>query len=150
MAAFKSKKRGKIVLMGLYPFEDHLPGTLAYVGGAKIVSTISQCFLGMLPGEITWKPEINMEQVKNLKKVVKNAGGKPTPYQVDLMRYYQWKHINDIQKRPLEESYQAKVLENFTWEDWADQSKTVSNPHKRGDIRLKDYPYRGKPVEGDK
>ena len=102
----------------------------------------------MLPEEITWNPEVNMEDVENLKRVVKKAGGNPTPYQVDLMRYYQWKHINDIQKRPLTESYQTKLLENFKWEDWVDKSKTVSNPHKRGDIRLKNYPYRGKPVEG--
>jgi hypothetical protein len=31
-----------------------------------------------------------------------------------------------------------------------DESKTVSNPHKRGDVRLKNYPYRGRPIEGDK
>jgi formylmethanofuran dehydrogenase subunit E len=102
----------------------------------------------MLPEEITWKPEVNMEEVENLKKVVKKAGGDPTPYQVDLMRYYQWKHINDIQKRPLKETYQAKLLEDFKWDDWVDKSKSISNPHKRGDIRLKDYPYRAKPVEG--
>ena len=102
----------------------------------------------MLPGKINWKPAVDMEAVLNLKMVVKKAGGNPTPYQVDQMRYYQWKHINDIQKRPLEESYQTKVIENFVWEDWIDPTKTVSNPHKRGDIRLKNYPYRGKPVEG--
>lgn len=103
----------------------------------------------MLPEKITWKPEVNMKEVMELKRVVKAAGGKPTPYQVDLMRYYQWKHINDIQKRPLEESYQTKILENFKWEDWADSSKAVANPHGRGDIRLKNYPYRGRPVEGE-
>ena len=103
----------------------------------------------MLPEKIAWTPEVNMDEVRELKKVVKAAGGKPTPYQVDLMRYYQWKHINDIQKRPLEESYQAEAIENFKWEDWVDSSKAIPNPHKRGDIRLKNYPYRGRPVEGE-
>jgi hypothetical protein len=104
----------------------------------------------MLPGKITWTPKVSMQEVLNLKKVVKDAGGKPTPYQVDLMRYQQYMHINDIVSRPLEESYQAKVIENFKWEDWADLSKTIPNPDKRADIRLKNYPYRGKPVEGPK
>ncbi len=102
----------------------------------------------MLPEEIAWTPKVNMQEVLDLKKVVKDAGGNPTPYQVDLMRYYQYMHIDDIQSRPLEESYQAKILENFKWEEWADPTKAVANPHKRGDIRLKNYPYRGKPVEG--
>jgi len=100
----------------------------------------------MLPGKIKWKTKINMDEVLKLKKVVKNAGGNPTPYQVDQMRYYQWMHINDILSRPLEESYQAQILKDFRWEDWVDASKTISNPHKRGDIRLKDYPYREKPI----
>ena len=104
----------------------------------------------MLPGKITWTPKVNMQEVLNLKKVVKDAGGKPSPYQVDLMRYQQYMHINDILSRPLEESYQAKVIENFKWEDWVDPTKTMSNPHKRADIRLKNYPYRGKPIEGPK
>jgi len=102
----------------------------------------------VLPGEINWKPEVDMEEVKKLKKIVKAAGGKPTPYQVDLMRYFQWRHINDIQKRPLEESFQAKIIQNFRWEDWVDTSKSIPNPHKREDILLKNYPYRNKPVEG--
>jgi hypothetical protein len=102
----------------------------------------------VLPGKIAWKPATDMQTVMALKKVVKNSGGKPTPYQVDLMRYYQYQHINDILARPLAESYQVKVLENFKWEDWADPQKKIAKPHKRGDIRLKNYPYRGKPVEG--
>jgi len=102
----------------------------------------------MLPGKIKWKTKINMDEVLKLKKVVKNAGGNPTSYQVDQMRYYQWMHINDILSRPLEESYQAQILKDFRWEDWVDASKTISNPHKRGDIRLKDYPYREKPIAG--
>lgn len=102
----------------------------------------------VLPGEIDWQPKVSMKEVLELKKVVKAAGGKPTPYQVDLMRYYQYRHINDIQSRPLEKSYQVKVLDDFKWADWVDPSKTVPNPHKRADIRLKNYPYRGRPVEG--
>jgi len=52
-----------------------------------------------------------------LKKEVKNSKGHPTPYQVDLLRYYQWKHVNDVLSHPLDESYQAKVIENFNWDD---------------------------------
>lgn len=102
----------------------------------------------MLSESIDWTPEVGMDEVLELKKVVKEAGGNPTPYQVDLMRYYQYKQINDIQSRPLEDSYQTKVIEDFKWEDWVDPSKEVDNPHKRGDIRLKDYPYREKPIQG--
>lgn len=102
----------------------------------------------MLPEKITWKPKVNMQEVLELKKVVKAAKGKPSPYQVDLMRYYQYKHINDIQSHPLEDSYQAKIIPNFKWKAWVDPSKTIPNPHKRGDIRLKDYPYRKRPIDG--
>jgi formylmethanofuran dehydrogenase subunit E len=101
----------------------------------------------MLPGKITWKPKVTMKEVEDLKAVVKKSGGKPTPYQVDLMRYQQWLHVNDILDHPLEESYQAKVIENFKWEDWIDPAKTISKPHKRTDTRLKNYPYRSKPIE---
>ncbi len=101
----------------------------------------------MLPGVINWKPKISMEEVEALKAVVKNAGGEPTPYQVDLMRYQQWAHVNDILEHPLEDSYQAKVIENFKWADWIDPSKVIAVPHKRSDTRLKDYPYRRKPIE---
>ena len=100
----------------------------------------------MLPEKIEWKTKADMEKVKALKKVVKKAGGKATPYQVDLMRYYQYVHINDVMSHPLEESYQTKILKDFEWEDWVDPTKTISNPHKRGDIRLKDFPYRKKPI----
>jgi formylmethanofuran dehydrogenase subunit E len=102
----------------------------------------------MLPGKIKWKTKINMDDVHALKQVVKKAGGNPTPYQVDQMRFYQWMHINDILNHPLEESYQTQILKDFRWEDWVDASKTIPNPHKRGDIRLKDYPYREKPIAG--
>jgi formylmethanofuran dehydrogenase subunit E len=101
----------------------------------------------MLPGKINWKPKISMEEVEALKAVVKNAGGNPTPYQVDLMRYQQWAHVNDILEHPLEDSYQAKVIKDFKWADWIDPTKVIATPHKRTDTRLKDYPYRSKPIE---
>jgi formylmethanofuran dehydrogenase subunit E len=101
----------------------------------------------MLPGKITWKPKVDMKEVEALKAVVKKSGGNPTPHQVDLMRYQQWLHVNDILEHPLEESYQARVIENFKWEEWIDPEKTVTKPHKRSDTRLKDYPYRNKPIE---
>ena len=101
----------------------------------------------MLPGKITWKPKITMQDVEALKAVVKAAGGNPTPYQVDLMRYQQWVHINDILDRPLTESYQAQVIENFKWNDWIDPGKVIVKPHERSDVRLKNHPYRGHPVE---
>jgi len=100
----------------------------------------------MLPGKITWKPKVTMKDVEELKAVVKKAGGKPTPYQVDLMRYQQWLHLHDILEHPLEESYQAKTIENFKWEEWINLAKTVAKPHERSDTRLKNYPYRAQPV----
>jgi hypothetical protein len=102
----------------------------------------------MLPGKITWTPKVSMPDVESLKAVVKLAGGYPTPYQVDLMRYQQWVHVNDILDRPLAESYQAQVIDNFKWDDWIDPGKVIAKPHVRGDIRLKNHPYRGRPVEG--
>lgn len=100
----------------------------------------------VLPGRISWKPRITMKDVEALKAVVKQAGGQPTPYQVDLMRHQQWLHVNDILDHPLEESYQARVIENFRWEDWIDPAKTVARPHVRSDTRLKNHPYRRAPV----
>jgi len=100
----------------------------------------------MLPGKIDWKPKVDVQKVMDLKSVVKKAGGHPTPYQVDEMRYLQWKHINDILEHPLSDSYQAKVIKNFKWSDWVDPSKTIANPNQRGDVRLKNYPYRERPI----
>lgn len=100
----------------------------------------------VLPGKIKWTPKVNMQDVIKLKKEVKNAKGHPTPYQVDLLRFYQWKHINDVLSHPLHDSYQAKVIKNFKWDDWVDKEKTFTNPIKRGDIRLKNYPYRKTPI----
>ena len=100
----------------------------------------------MLPGKINWKPKVDTEKVMELKAVVKKAGGNPTPYQVDEMRYLQWMHINDILEHPLEDSYQAKVIDHFKWSDWADSGKSISDPIKRSDVRLKNYPYRERPI----
>jgi len=66
------------------------------------------------------------------------------------MHYYQWQHVNDILSRQMSESYQAEIIENFKWEGWVDTTKIVLNPHKRGDIRLKNYPYRERPVSEGK
>ncbi len=100
----------------------------------------------MLPGKIAWKPKVSMKDVMALKSAVKKSGGKPTPFQVDLMRYQQWSHVNDILERPLEESYQAKVIEDFKWEDWIDPDKTIVKTHERADTRLKNHPYRSNPI----
>ncbi len=102
----------------------------------------------MLPEAITWQPKMTMLDVERLKEAVKKAGGEPTPYQVDQMRYQQWSHLNDILSRPLEESYQARVIENFRWSDWIDPAKTLAKPHVRSDTRLKNYPNRSRPIEG--
>lgn len=104
----------------------------------------------VLPGVIAWKPKMDVAELKRLKEVVKSAGGRPTPYQVDLMRYQQWTHVNDILNHPLEDSYQAKVIENFKWQDWIDPSKSVAKPHARSDTRLKNFPYRERPISGPK
>jgi formylmethanofuran dehydrogenase subunit E len=104
----------------------------------------------VLPETITWKPKIDPKEILTLKAVVKKAGENPTPYQMDLMRYHQWSHINDILSHPLEESYQTQVIENFKWDDWVDPAMRMSKTIKRSDIRLKDFPYRGKPIEGPK
>lgn len=101
----------------------------------------------MLPGKITWKPKVTLKDVEDLKAIVKKAGGNPTPYQVDLMRHQQWLHINDVLDRPLEESYQTQVIENFKWEDWMDPEKAITKTHVRSDTRLKNYPYRSQPIE---
>jgi len=102
--------------------------------------------LVVLPEKISWTPSVSTEEMMNLKKVVKKANGKQTPYQVDLMRYYQWRLINDILSHPLQESYQAKIIENFKWEEWIDQDKKIPVPHARSDTRLKNDFYRKRPV----
>jgi len=102
----------------------------------------------MLPGSITWTPAVSMQEMMDLKRAVKAAGGTPTPYQVDLMRYQQWRHVNDILEHPLRESYQARVVPNFRWADWIDGTKTVAKPIPRSDVRLKNYPNRARPIDG--
>jgi len=103
----------------------------------------------VLPGKIKWKTKINMQAVINLKMKVKNSKGRPTPYQVDLLRYYQWMHVNDVLSHPLEDSYQTKIIKGFKWDDWVDKRKTIPNPHARGDIRLRNFPYRKRPISGE-
>ena len=102
----------------------------------------------VLPGSIAWTPAVSMREMMELKRAVKAAGGTPTPYQVDLMRYQQWRHVNDILEHPLRESYQARIVTNFRWADWIDPAKTVAKPHPRSDVRLKNYPYRARPIDG--
>lgn len=101
----------------------------------------------MLPGKITWTPKVSMKEVEALKSVVKNSGGKPTPYQVDLMRYQQWAHVNDILEHPLTASYTAAIIPDFKWADWIDPTKAVPEPVIRSDVRLKNYPYRRQPID---
>ena len=102
----------------------------------------------VLPESIDWTPAVSMQEMVDLKRAVKAAGGTPTPYQVDLMRYQQWRHVNDILERPLRESYQAHIVPDFRWADWIDPAKTVAKPHPRSDVRLKNYPYRARPIDG--
>ena len=102
----------------------------------------------VLPESITWTPAVSVQEMVELKRAVKAAGGTPTPYQVDLMRYQQWRHVNDILERPLHESYQARIVPDFRWADWIDPAKTVAKPHPRSDVRLKNYPYRARPIDG--
>ncbi len=100
----------------------------------------------VLPEKINWKTKVNMQEVMDLKKEVKNAKGNPSPYQVDLLRFYQWQHVNDILSHPLHESYQAKIIEDFNWDDWVDNTKGITNSFERSDTRLKNHPYREKPI----
>jgi len=102
----------------------------------------------VLPGRIDWKPQVDVEEIKRLKTIVKHPEKKPTPYDVDKLRYLQWKHVNDVLTHPLKESYQARVVAGFEWENWIDPTKRIANPHLRGDIRLKNFPYRTRPVSG--
>ena len=100
----------------------------------------------VLPGTIDWKPAVSMEEVIKLKMTVKRQQN-PTPYQVDLLRYMQWKHIDNILEHPLDQSYQAKIIPNFKWADWIDPKLVMPNPIKRSDIRYKNFPYRSQPIE---
>ncbi|MBW1707264.1 MAG: hypothetical protein JRJ86_19240 [Deltaproteobacteria bacterium] len=139
---FKDKKYGHAII--LYRQDTNVAVLATWKQGIDTIPGQPP----VLPGKINWKTKISTDAVKNLKKVVKKAGGRPTPYQVDLMRYYQWTHVNDILSHPLSKSYHAKIIKNFKWEEWIDPTKTIPNPHKRGDIRIKNYPYRKRPVSG--
>lgn len=100
----------------------------------------------VLPGAISWKPAVSMDEMMKLKMTVKQQHD-PTPYQLDLMRYMQWKHIDNILEHPLEESYQTRVIPNFKWADWIDPKMVMPNLIKRTDIRYKNFPYRSQPIE---
>ena len=65
-----------------------------------------------------------MDEIMKLKLAVKMKGN-ATPYEVDLMRYQQFRHVNDVLGRPLEESYQAQVIPNFKWAEWIDPAKVM-------------------------
>ena len=81
-----------------------------------------------------------MKEVLDLKKVVKKADGKQTPYQVDLRRYLQWKYINDIFSHPLDESYQVQAIKDLKLENWVDQATMIQKPIKRTDTFIKNDP----------
>lgn len=102
----------------------------------------------VLPESITWTPAVSMQEMMDLKRAVKAAGGTPTPYQVDLMRYLQWRHVNDILEHPLRASYQARIVPHFRWADWIDPTKTLAKPFPRSDVKLKNYPNRARPIDG--
>jgi formylmethanofuran dehydrogenase subunit E len=99
----------------------------------------------VLDQSIAWTPKIDQRVVMELKRAVKGRSD-ATPYQVDLMRHQQWAHINDILAHPLNESYQAQVIEGFNWDAWIDPGKKIPSPHARADIRLRNHPYRPAPV----
>ena len=101
----------------------------------------------VLPESIAWKPKVSMDEVMKLKLAVKTQKN-ATPYQVDLMRYQQFVHVNDVLDHPLEESYQAKVIPDFRWDDWVDSGKRMSGTFARSDTEYKNFPNRGRPIEG--
>lgn len=156
--AFLTGARLQYGNLGFFKNKDYSHAILLYREDTKVavLATLKQGINNipgepvMLPGKITWTTKVSMQDVMDLKSEVKNAKGNPTPLQVDRLRYYQWLHVNDILSHPLSESYQAKIIENFKWDDWVDKDKTFSKPFTRTDIRLKDYPYRDKPIEEQK
>ena len=100
----------------------------------------------VLPDKINWKTAVSMDEMIKLKLKVKQQRT-PTPYQVDLLRYMQWKHIDNILEHPLEDSYQAKIIPNFKWADWIDPKRVIPETIKRSDIVYKNFPYRTRPIE---
>lgn len=99
----------------------------------------------MLDESISWTPQVNIRQIMELKKAIK-GNDDPSPYQVDLLRHLQWKHINNILSRPIKESYQAAIVGDFDWESCIDTKKQIPSPQQRSDIKLKNHPYRNKPI----
>jgi len=140
LAFFKDRKYGHAIL--LYREDTKVAVLATWKEGINTIPNEPV----VLPGRIAWKPVIDTRAVMELKRKVKAAGGKPTPEEVDLMRYQQFIHVNDILSHPLTDSYQAKTVEGFKWEDWVEPGLQVSKPFERGDIRLKNYPYRKAPV----
>lgn len=101
----------------------------------------------VLPESITWQPKVSMDEMMKLKLAVKTQKN-PTPYQLDLMRYQQFRHVNDVLDHPLEASYQARVIADFRLADWVDPSKAMTGAFQRSDTEYKNFPNRGRPVEG--
>lgn len=152
--AFLTGARLQYGNLGFFKNKDYSHAILLYREDTKmaVLATLKKGINNIpgepvvLPEKIEWTPKVNMQEVMDLKSEVKNSKGEPTPYQVDLLRYYQWQHVNDILSHPLHDSYQAKIIENFNWDDWVDKGKMVSSPFTRSDTRLKNYPYREKPI----
>jgi formylmethanofuran dehydrogenase subunit E len=156
--AFLTGARLQYGNLGFFKNKDYSHAILLYREDTKmaVLATLKKGINNIpgepvvLPEKIEWTPKVNMQEVMDLKSEVKNSKGEPTPYQVDLLRYYQWQHVNDILSHPLHDSYQAKIIENFNWDDWVDKEKMVSSPFTRSDTRLKNYPYREKPIVDEK
>lgn len=152
--AFLTGARLQYGNLGFFKNKDYSHAILLYREDTKmaVLATLKKGINNIpgepvvLPEKIEWTPKVNMQEVMDLKSEVKNSKGEPTAYQVDLLRYYQWQHVNDILSHPLHDSYQAKIIENFNWDDWVDKGKMVSSPFTRSDTRLKNYPYRVKPI----
>ena len=139
---FKDKKVGHAVLLVR---ED--TGAAVLATWREGINTIPDEPV-VLPGRIDWKTQVDTEEIVKLKIAVKREERKPTPYDVDKLRYLQWKHVNDVLTHPLTESYQARLVTGFEWKNWVDPTKQIANPHHRSDIRLKNFPYRTRPVDG--
>jgi formylmethanofuran dehydrogenase subunit E len=152
--AFLTGARLQYGSLGFFKNKDYNHAILLYRTDTKIavLATWKQGINNIpgepvvLPGKINWTTKVNMQQVMDLKQDVKNAKGDPTPYQVDLLRFYQWQHVNDILSHPLQDSYQAKIIKDFKWDDWVDKNLSIAKPIVRTDTRLKNHPYREKPI----
>lgn len=56
--------------------------------------------------------------------------------------------MNDVLERPLEDSYQARIVEDFRWSDWVDPARSKAGTFARADTHYKNFPRRTRPVEG--